>query len=101
MRKSIVAVLLAALGLSGFVASASSPTEELQDSLMSDHKIVFFGNGEDPAADSIRNVVENFYYDQFRSFQDPAAPYFLFMSRDTNLAMGIGGLVRMRGYFDW
>jgi len=68
---------------------------------MSDHKIVFFGNGEDPAADSIRNVVENFYYDQFRSFQDPAAPYFLFMSRDTNLAMGIGGLVRMRGYFDW
>ena len=101
MRKSIVAVLLAALGLSGFVASASSPTEELQDSLMSDHKIVFFGNGEDPAADSIRNVVENFYYDQFRSFQDPAAPYFLFMSRDTILAMGIGGLVRMRGYFDW
>lgn len=45
--------------------------------------------------------MEHFYYDQFRNFQDPAAPYFLFMSRDANLAMGIGGMVRMRGYFDW
>ncbi len=39
--------------------------------------------------------------DQFRHFQDPGAPYFLFMSKDAGLAMGIGGCVRMRAYYDW
>ncbi len=51
--------------------------------------------------DSIRQVISDFYYDQFRHFQDPGAPYFLFMSKDSQLAMGIGGVVRMRGYYDW
>lgn len=51
--------------------------------------------------DSIQKVVSMFYYDQFRHFQDPDAPYFLFMSKDNNLAMGIGGAVRMRAYYDW
>ena len=77
-------------------AFATSPVEERHDALVNDHKIVFFGGGQDPETDSIRNLIENFYYDQFRSFQDPEAPYFLFMSRDSQLAMGIGGLVRMR-----
>ncbi len=52
-------------------------------------------------ADSIRQLVYTFYYDQFRHSQDPDAPYFLFMSKDAKLAMGIGGCVRMRGYYDW
>ena len=51
--------------------------------------------------DSIRQVVSMFYYDQFRHFQDPDAPYFLFMSKDANLAMGVGGGVRMRAFYDW
>ena len=80
---------------------AVSPVEEQRESLLNDHKIVFYGKGEEPHTDSIRHLMDKFYYDQFRSFQDPQAPYFLFMSRDTQLAMGIGGLVRMRGYFDW
>lgn len=87
--------------LTALPSLATSPVEEQHQALVNDHKIVFFGEGETPEADSIRNLVENFYYDQFRSFQDPQAPYFLFMSRDTQLAMGIGGVVRMRGYFDW
>ena len=82
-------------------AMAKSPVEEQHEALVNDHKIVFFGEGTTPQSDSIRNLVENFYYDQFRSFHDPQAPYFLFMSRDSQLAMGIGGKVRMRGYFDW
>ena len=90
-----------ALGLTATAASAYSAVEEQRDSLISSHKYVFFGEGENPHADSIRNLVENFYYDQFRHFQDPDAPYFMFMSRDGNLAMGVGGTVRMRGYFDW
>lgn len=98
IRSAISLLLLVA---SAGVVSATSPVEEQHEALVNDHKVVFFGQGADPAADSIRNLVENFYYDQFRSFQDPQAPYFLFMSRDSQLAMGIGGLVRMRGYYDW
>lgn len=51
--------------------------------------------------DSVRRLILTFYYDQFRHSQDPDAPYFLFMSKDAKLAMGIGGCVRMRGYYDW
>ncbi len=101
MRKSIKAWTVLAFCLFGLGASAESSTEAMRDSLINDHKIVFFGEGANPSSDSIRNVIEHFYYDQFRSFQDPAAPYFLFMSRGADLAMGVGGMVRMRGYFDW
>lgn len=51
--------------------------------------------------DSIMNKLDKFYVDQYRHFQDPRAPYFMFMSKDGNLALGMGGLIRMRGYFDW
>lgn len=101
MKRFLGAIFSAILGLGGLVAYSQAPTQVLMDSLMNDHKIIFYGQGDDPQADSIRTLVEHFYYDQFRNFQDPAAPYFLFMSRDANLAMGIGGMVRMRGYFDW
>ena len=50
--------------------------------------------------DSINRIISQYYYDQFRGFQDPEAPYFMFMSRDSQLAMGIGGCVRMRGWYD-
>lgn len=93
------ALMLSAVTALG--AMAISPVEQQHQSLVDDHKIILFGQGDNPETDSIRNLIENFYYDQFRSFQDPQAPYFLFMSRDTQLAMGIGGMVRMRGYFDW
>ncbi|MCM1137532.1 MAG: hypothetical protein NC221_02510 [Duncaniella sp.] len=101
MHKSFITLLLAVCFISGLKAYATFPSAELRDSLLNDHKVIFFGEGANPEADSIRNLVENFYYDQFRSFQDPDAPYFLFMSRGADLAMGIGGLVRMRGYLDW
>lgn len=97
--RSAIALLSTAICFGS--ATAISPVEEQHDALVNDHKIVFFGGGPNPETDSIRNIIENFYYDQFRSFQDPQAPYFLFMSRDSQLAMGVGGMVRMRGYFDW
>lgn len=103
------------LCLSAIVASALASTAQnsesksyvdiQHDSLIASHKIISFGPGSDSItpsrSDSIRSLVEAFYYDQFRHFQDPDSPYFLFMSRDATLAMGIGGAVRMRGYFDW
>ncbi len=99
ITKLSAAILAGATAISAY---ASDPLRSVSiDSLVQDHKIIYVGNGQESAhPDSIRSLVERFYYDQYRSFQDPAAPYFLFMSRDANLAMGLGGVVRMRGYFD-
>lgn len=93
------AVLCIAAG--GLSSSGQNKTDILMDSTLRSHKIIFFGDGGKPDTDSITNLISRFYLDQFRHFQDPLAPYFLFMSRDTKLAMGIGGCVRMRGYYDW
>lgn len=75
------------------------------DSLIASHKVITIGSQpkekSQEYADSVKSLIAHFYYNQFRHFQDPAAPYFLFMSRDAQLAMGIGGAVRMRAYFDW
>ena len=52
--------------------------------------------------DSVRSLIQMFYDDQFRHSQDPEVPYFMFLSKDASLRFsGIGGCVRMRGYFDW
>lgn len=76
--------------------------EEINSELMKQgHKIVFAGEGETAPQDSVRRMIDMFYIDQFHHFQDPLAPYFLLMSRDANLAMGIGGAVRMRGWADF
>ncbi|MCM1483828.1 MAG: hypothetical protein NC043_05795 [Muribaculaceae bacterium] len=95
--------------LSADKEAGTSVTQSLmdaqQDSLAANHKIVYIDGR--PASrtqqhlDSIRSLIDHFYYDQFRHFQDPAAPYFLFMSKDASLAMGIGGCVRMRGWYEW
>ncbi len=87
------------------VAHAKSLVDQQHDSLVASHKVILLDNRDQKPSqaysDSIRNLIEMFYFDQFRHFQDPEAPYFLFLSKDAKLAMGIGGAVRMRGYFDW
>ncbi|MDE6317727.1 MAG: hypothetical protein K2L73_04940 [Muribaculaceae bacterium] len=65
------------------------------------HKIIFVGDGDRASADSVAHMVSMFYVDQYRHFQDPLAPYFLFMSKDAKLAMGIGGCIRMRAWGDF
>lgn len=100
---------IAALVASGALAMASataqnrpqSRVEQYIDSLKSTHRIEYLGEGEKPSANDERALLDIFYYDQFRNAQDPRAPYFLFMSRDANFAMGLGGVVRMRGWYDW
>lgn len=99
LLKTVIAAIFPALCCCP--AFASDPVERQHASLVDDHKIILYGSGQEPHPDSIRNTIEKFYYDQFRNIQDPQSPYFLFMSRDTRLTMGIGGVVRMRGYFDW
>lgn len=76
-------------------------TDIAMDSIIANHKIIYFGKGEEPEKDSVNVIIKKFYEDQFRHYNDPLAPYFLFLSKDSKLAMGMGGCVRMRGYFDW
>lgn len=58
-------------------------------------------SGDINPSDSLGKLLNIFYYDQFRHFQDPRAPYFMFMSKKGDLALGVGGQVKIRGYFDW
>lgn len=102
--KTFIVALTALSGLFLSAQSSKSLVEIQQDSLVKSHKIITIDGPKINTtghSDSVRALIETFYYDQFRHFQDPDAPYFLFMSHDASLAMGIGGCVRMRGYFDW
>lgn len=67
---------------------------------MKDNTHVLY-SGEGSPKDSIERLLNIFYYDQFRHFQDPRAPYFMFLSKKGDLALGVGGQVKIRGYFDW
>ncbi len=81
-----------------------APTADAQhiEDIKTSQKVVFFGGEENTvSSDSIRALMDKFYVDQYKHFQDPEAPYFLMLSRDATLAMGIGGAVRMRGWFDF
>ncbi|MDE6394932.1 MAG: hypothetical protein K2K77_06285, partial [Duncaniella sp.] len=112
MAKNI-ALTVAALGLFGSMALAQTPAdsltrkpfpEEIERQKVIDNTKVIYVNSDDgqrAPQDSVRNLINRFYVNQFRHFQDPKAPYFMFMTRDANLAMGIGGRIAMRGVFDW
>lgn len=82
-------------------AHAVTPVESQQKEHQKSHNVIFFGEGEKPDSTAIWQTINNFYIDQFRHYQDPRAPYFMFMSKSRNFAMGIGGAVRMRGWYDW
>lgn len=107
---------LALAAIATFSAVAQSPAEtsvptlqtatadEIKNEMLQhSHKILFVGSDDQAkaSADSIAQMITLFYVDQFRSFQDPLAPYFLLMSKDAKLAMGVGGAVRMRGWGDF
>lgn len=77
-----------------------TPSQQQIHSMIESTHVLSMGE-EDVARDSIEKMLNRFYMDQFRHFQDPRAPYFMFLSKDGKLAMGVGGLIRMRGYFDW
>ncbi|MCM1036901.1 MAG: hypothetical protein NC406_06200 [Bacteroides sp.] len=99
------AILPIAMLCCALAAGAQSPADVQADSLMADHRIISLGSGgvqvSKPVSPELRERFVNFYYDQFRHAQDPEAPYFMFMSKDSGLMMGIGGVVRMRAWYDW
>lgn len=76
--------------------------EELKrDRLQNSHKTFFVGSEPTTSQDSLEYLMSRFYYDQYRHFQEPMAPYFMMMSKDATFALGVGGCIRMRGYFDF
>ena len=92
-----------------FSMKGEEVADEQWDKLMvQDQRIAMMKNnthvlysGEQNPSDSLERLLNMFYYDQFRHFQDPRAPYFMFMSKKGDLALGVGGQVKVRGYFDW
>lgn len=108
--RTIACSIAAASALNAMADSIPAPqmsldqltAEEIKEAqLKATHKIIFAGDGPTASRDSIEKAIELFYVDQFRQFQDPLAPYFMLMSRDGKLALGIGGAVRMRGWADF
>lgn len=65
-----------------------------------EHQIVKFGNGSSSQSES-DELLQRFYFDQFRHAHDPLAPYFMFMSKDSKLALGIGGVFNATAFYDW
>ena len=103
--KNTCFILFSILALSSIEVKSLNPNAS--DTIGNDrlrHHIVFLNGSSDTTAlskDSIRSMIDLFYVDQFRHFQDPRAPYFLFMSKDANFSMGIGGVVRLRAWGDF
>lgn len=102
LRQLITSVCIAA---SAVTVAAQSLVDRQADSIISSHRMITIGDDGiksrpefDPA---VRDRFVNFYYDQFRNAQDPEAPYFMFISKGGDMMMGIGGVVRMRGWYDW
>lgn len=100
MRYPILALMIFAAAFSA-AGQNKSLRDVTLDSALTSHKLIYFGKGEEPKRDSVTLLIRKFYEDQFHHFSDPMAPYFLFLSKDSKLAMGVGGCVRMRAYYDW
>lgn len=96
--------IAAAVMACGSNAAAKSLVDVQNDSLAASSRVITLDNGrvttQRPSPEAITKVT-TFLYDQYRNAQDPGAPYFLFMSKDEDMMMGIGGVVRMRGWYDW
>lgn len=111
-RFIIAAILPVALAIS-LHADTKSLVDRHTDSVLATSRIIRLDSDtskvvrlDTPAVptaeqDSLRNLAIAFYTDQFRHAQDPEAPTFLFMSKSAEMLMGIGGVVRMRGWYDW
>lgn len=102
IRASVISILICAF----FTTEAQnrrdtiSPTQKREQEMRNSVHVIKEGGGE-VNIDSLNRLLNMFYVDQFRHFQDPRSPYFMFMSKSGNLAMGVGGVIRVRGSFDW
>ncbi len=96
----IIAAAAAATTVTNAALPHTSHPTALGDTIIRQSKPIVI-DGDKSYADSVREVMDSFYADQFRHVQDPAAPYFMFLSRNANMAMGLGGEITLRGWYDW
>ena len=89
------------MSLSTHTADQIKTERLIQDAhiITTDRNVLF--NGTQTREDSIRHMLDLFFYDQYHQFQDPLAPNFMLMSNDAKLALGVGGAVRLRGWYDF
>lgn len=100
LKNAIITAMITCM--TSWSASTKTLTEQHIDSLVNSTRVINLSElYSDIPDEATRNRIEEFYYDQFRHSQNPDAPYFLFMSKDSMMLMGIGGTVRMRAYYDW
>lgn len=101
--RTITAVIILGLSFLSSIARAQTHRDERIIDKTKDTKVVVIdGLPMTPEeSDSMRRVLSTFYYEQFRHFNDPESPYFMFMSRDAKLSMGIGGKVKFTGWYEW
>lgn len=78
-----------------------SPEENHRNAVLNQVHIVNLSKDTEHNPDSIRTLIGSFYLNQFRHAQDPEIPYFMFLSKSGDMTMGIGGVVKMRGWYDW
>lgn len=95
-------IILHQIGVLGAVPSTDSvvtPDEARRSKIVNSANIIMQPGGADN--DASASLLRNFYIDQFRNSRDPELPYFMFMSKDGRYAMGLGGVIRLRGWYDW
>lgn len=104
MVKHTTAVVATAI-VGVMALNAKSHVDVQNDSLIASTKIVSVDGGsvkvESPQSSDVQSKIRTFIYDQFRNTQDPGAPYFMFMSKDGGLLMGIGGTVDLNVNYNW
>lgn len=94
--------LIAATAICLSAITAFAGTAEKSTGLPAKHKLIFIGNSaEEKTTEAYDSLINIFYEDQFRHAQDPQAPYFLLMSRDSKIAMGVGGKVQGNLSYDF
>lgn len=104
IMKHITLLLFAAVScLAAYAQRDSFPEDVARQKLINSTHVITVGEAPEGISpvDSAFRMIGRFYADQFRNFQDPSAPYFMFMSKNADLAMGIGGTVRLRGWYGW
>lgn len=107
---AILAAVIISLPAKAQTCSADSlsafsqlPVQQRRSDLISKVKVIPVGvaDKETVARDSMERVFSQFYVDQFRNSLDPEIPYFMLMSKNADVAMGIGGQIMVKGMFDW
>ena len=101
MRTSFILAALAAATVA-FPIEAQTHEDVRHNNLVRSHRMVYLGDSEGSATQETRDsLIEIFYQDQFMHAQDARAPYFLFMSRSADIAMGIGGNLQGNMSYDF